>query len=293
MIKLDLFDRIIDIELLETSGRSFKIDCPRSGIKPEISISGELRANTVQNATLKITNFYTPRPLNVDSLAGAVYRWVIVKAGYAKNALTTIEGQNFLAYTESPGPDGVSVITFITGAFDEWVQTVINSNWTAGTSINSVMATVCSKLSEKTAPYKIELKSYIPDSIAVSTGGLSASGSLTEFIDKVKVAYGLAIYMEGRNLSVCYADSGTGVVHKLDYVTSVRKNGAGYTIIAPWLPSLRQNDTLEIDAKYFAIENFGGVGANFKTQFKVLNISFAFSTVGDTNSMTVTCIGAR
>lgn len=287
-----LFDRIIDIELTETSGRVLTIACPRKGRKPAIEVSGNFFANTVQNASLKMTNFYPDKPLNAGNEDGAVYSWIKIYAGYANGDTTVIEGQAFVSYTESPGPDGVTVITFFTGPLDPLKNVVLNANWKENTSINSVVDDICSKLSQGSS-IKIERKSYVSDNVKVGEGGLSVSSNFAEIAAKLSKVYNLKVYAEGKYIIVCDAELGKTDEYTLNFVTSIKKSGAGYTIIAPWIPGIRQNDTVILDAKYYTVENYGGIAVKFGKRFTVITASFEFSTVGDKNTMTLLCVGER
>lgn len=287
-----LFDRVIDIELTEASGKVFTIPCPRKGRKPAIEISGTLYANTIQNAELRMTNFYPDKPLNAGNDEGAVYSWLRAYAGYANGDMTVIEGQTFVSYTENPGPDGVTVFTFFTGPMEMIKNTPINSNWKEGTSINSLVDEVCAELS-KGSSIKLEKKSYVSDKVTVGEGGLKVSGTFIELSDKLDRVYGLRAYVEGKYLIVCDSLLGKTDEYHLEFVTSIKKSGAGYTIVAPWIPGVRQNDTVILDAKYYSVENYGGIAVKFGKRFTVVTASFEFSTVGEKNSMTLLCVGER
>ena len=285
-----LFDKIIDIELVERGGTVITILCPREGMKPRITVSGNFYANTIQNGTLKITNFYPERPLNSGNQEGAVYDWLRITAGYADGVNTVMEGQSFLAYTESPGPDGVSCITFFTGPMDVWMTVPMNKNWEAGVSINEVLRDVCDTLMTRTKLI-ITPKSYIADSVKLEVPGLRASGTFSDLTQKLQSAYGLSMYPEGFNMILCDTYLGKTDTYTLEYVNSIRKTAAGYTIIAPWIPGLRQNDTLIVDSRFYTVENYGAIDVAFDTRFTVVNVAFEFSTTDDVNTMTVLCTG--
>lgn len=287
-----MFDRVVDIELVRPSGKVEKILCPRTGRKPFIEVSGELRANTIQNGLLKITNYYPKTPLNFDSSDGVVYSWLRIRAGYASGLMTTLEGQSLMAYTDQPGPDGVSVITFFTGPMTVWNKVPITKGWPTGTSINSIVSDLCETLKKGTT-LEINLKSYISNSVVVKAPGLSVTGTASNLTEKLKDAYGIYVYPAGTDMIVCDQYEGTSEEYTLKYVTSIKKTGAGYTIIAPWVPAIRQNDTVVIDAKFFTVENYGGIGANFTNKFTVISSVYTFATVGDTNTMTLLCVGKR
>jgi hypothetical protein len=65
--------------------------------------------------------------------------------------------------------------------------------------------------------------------------------------------------------------------------------GYGFEIQAPWVPSIRPDDFVIIDARYFR-QTLGGAQVVPGELFKVVKVSFDFCTTDDTNMMTVTTV---
>ena len=78
------------------------------------------------------------------------------------------------------------------------------------------------------------------------------------------------------------------LVKNIDYVTSARKDAGGFTINAPWIPSLRPYDVVKLNPQYFS-QDSGGANVT-KKQFTILNINFDFATCDKINNMVMRCI---
>lgn len=109
-----LFDRYIDVKLhrnkpvpgAPVDASDFAIRTPRSGMKPNITVSGQfLISNTANSVNITIYNISA----NVDTMA---YNWVEVDAGYMNSGVhASFIGQITNCYMAKPNPNGELVIT--------------------------------------------------------------------------------------------------------------------------------------------------------------------------------------
>lgn len=109
-----LFDRYIDVKLYRNKpvpgapvdASDFAIRTPRTGMKPNITVSGQfLISNTANSVNITIYNISA----NVDTMA---YNWVEVDAGYLNSGVhASFIGQITNCYMAKPNPNGELVIT--------------------------------------------------------------------------------------------------------------------------------------------------------------------------------------
>ena len=109
----ELFDRFIDVRLTQkhpdegdfNPAVDFQIRTPKTGLKPNITVSGQISlARTVNTVSLTISNISE----QVDTMA---YNWAEVKAGYLNSGIfTTFVGQITNCYMAKPNPNGELVV---------------------------------------------------------------------------------------------------------------------------------------------------------------------------------------
>jgi hypothetical protein len=291
-----LFDRKINVKLIKDQGESKTVNliCPKTGIKPDITIKGSFAANILYNAELKLKNFYSPVDLDSgDGTAG--FNWVHIDAGYENSMETALEGQIWTGAQPTPPPDGDTVFSFFTGWFSEWVITPITLNAPAGTSINDIMNFVCGVASQvNPGKLTVELASTLDDSV-VSKTKIACTGTISEFCTLFARNNNLTITPEGMRLKVSsrtFSATGSGIIHKLEFMSDVKKTAAGLTITAPWVPSIRPGDLVGVDPKYFS-SDISGMFVRLGTNLIVIQEDFEFSTVGSANRMTLMTIGEQ
>lgn len=275
-----LFDKVINVALMRglpgqtpTVVNADYIQTPRFGRKPTINITGKMTANTALfDIELRITNLDTgDTPLDA-------YKYLRISAGYRDSLGTTIEGEVVNAYQETPGPDGITVFHMLQGYFSDWFNVTASNSWPKGTSVNTILNTLCFYLG-------MRLASTLPDSLETATAW-SFTGSVSKFISDISGALGFNCYPNGQFLVAYQFQSDTGVVHDIKYVTTPpRRDAAGYNLVAPWDPTVRPGDVCIIKTEY-ARQTYGGaqVGRS-QVEFICQTVSFDFSTTDDTNSM--------
>lgn len=108
-----LFDKVINFRLQRNTSPSrddIVYVCPRTGIKPKISLQFEwLPHNNIKSITLTINNFSS----NIDLLN---YKYITITAGYlSANLFRTFTGTIYNIFQEAPNPNGTLVIQCILG----------------------------------------------------------------------------------------------------------------------------------------------------------------------------------
>lgn len=293
---VELFDKLIDVKMFGRTSKTQSIEsvslvCPRSGIKPDIKISGSFTADILTNAELRMKNYYSPVDLaSGDGTAG--FKWLQISAGYANSMVTSLEGQIWTGYQENPPPDGDTVFTFMTGWFAEWMATFISVNYPEGTSVNSILSSVCSEVTKQSGgKMSVTLSSSLDESF-VTHSKVAYNTSVSDFCISFGRSENLTIVPDGRTLRVnskAFKPSGSGKIHTLDYMTDVKKTAAGLTITAPWVPAIRPGDLVGINSRYFS-SDISGMFVKLGTNLLVINEDFAFDTVGPNNRMVLETI---
>lgn len=111
-----LFDRFINLRLCSekpiagapASEKDYVIQTPRTGLKPNITVSGQFLVSTTAN-TVNITVYNINA--NIDTLA---YNWVEVSLGYMNSGLqASFIAQITNCYMAKPNPNGELVITAV------------------------------------------------------------------------------------------------------------------------------------------------------------------------------------
>ena len=279
-----LFGRLIDVKLTKDNGQYVDIRCPRTGVKPNITLSGQFAANIIYNAELKLTNLYTPDLLSAGH--GSTYTKVTVTAGYANYMMTPIEGQIWVAYQARPSPDGVTVFQFNTGWYDQWMSNTVTAHETKGTKITMVLARVCQSI--KIGASTAFVQSFIDGSFELKTD-FDFEGTVCDLCLKLAHDYGLTIIPDGNGLVVKYSGvsyNSFAPVRDITYFKDIKKDASGYTITAPFDPAVRPGTYVRVNTKYMS-SDLSAMYAKFGSLFYVIHESFEFSTVGDANQMTL------
>lgn len=256
------------------------IICPPTGRKPTISLKGSILPSPILSSIeLRITNFTTDIPLDQ-------YVFVKIQAGYASALDASIEGEIVNAYQETPGPDGITVFYLMLGLFTAWNSSTLTFAWPAGTSINSILRRCVFAMGYQ------RTETYLDDSLVTQTPW-SISGIISRFLSEFAQAFQINVYPLGQIVRVITSRQSTNVVHNIRYLKNPpRHDASGYNFVAPWDPSLRPNDIVQIATPYMR-QTFGGAQVgNASTQFITQTINFDFSTTEDTNEMTVLATAA-
>jgi len=284
-----LFDKIINLEFIRKDGSADVIRCPDQGMKPDISLKGKfVTSSQAQMIELRITNFYPAVPLNE-------YKVINITAGYKDSLQTTISGSVWIAYQESPGPDGVTYFQLFLGDFTKWINTIFNNRYDTGTPIVQVLIDIASALGLGFIGRGIE-------SITLQAPLTFPGGYIKDAVTFLNQAQpDIVIRMDSKTLIAFQKSDTTGQVWQIDFFSSPpRQEAYGWTFAAPWNPAIRPGDQIVINPKYYK-QTFVTFNATFipdasqtgqdsglpKTPFTVLTLDFDFDTTGNANNMSL------
>jgi hypothetical protein len=292
-VETKLFDKYVNLHLRTSDGtEELSIITPDSGMKPTIRLKGEWKTqNYIQDMEVRVTNLRTARPL---SDYGTIVKpgYIAIEAGYRKGLDTLIKGQVINSFQETPGPDGVTTLQMLYGKYTDWLSTTVSKNYAAGTSLQVIIEDLASALGMN--PKYAASAHTLPRSVALYGKCKDALDKLAQMFfayDNDGRFVGVRIMPIGHDLVCWDAQAGTGVVHKLDFVTNASHFARGFDIVAPWVPSLRPGDQVQVDPSYFR-QDLGGSAVSQGDKFTVYSIAFEFCVDDDTNSMTLMTVGA-
>ena len=267
------FNKIINLTFQTANGEAFSIVTPSKGIKPQIEISGNLTMEGfTHNFEVRITNFFS------DSIEGDITDIEVV-AGYEGNLSAGIYGAVQNVYTESPGPDKVTVLSCISANYDAWIKNTIDIKLKANFSLQDAISQITSALGFEPA--------IIDTSIAskVCAAPFEHNGRCSEAISKIKTMFpGVTIITDGKKLKVfpTEAKSSNMVVHNLSLLTQAPQfTGGSVSLVAPWEPMIKPGDYVTFPTTF----NKASLGSIIFDTAMVNSIQFHFATNTDANEM--------
>ena len=268
------FNKLIDITFI-TQSETFKIETPRHGIKPQIEISGNLTSQDyVLNFEIRITNFFCD---DIDAITD-----VIVTAGYEGNMSAGLAGKVQNVYTETPGPDKVTVLSCVTANYEAWLNQTIDLKLKEGFSFSEAIEQINNALGFETP--------IIDGAVASLTcsAPLAVNGRCSEAISELKKAFpGVSIVPEGKKLRVypTTAERKSATIHKLNLLTQAPQySGGTVSVMAPWNPMVKPGDYIQ----FFNNFKKTSIGAVVTNTAYVNTVQFSFATCTDQNEMIVT-----
>lgn len=279
-----LFDKQINIYLYDTIGGepTDTIIIPETGIKPKIGINADFTTNqVVTKPQIRLTNFYPSKALNE-------YQYVKILAGYKDSTeWAGFEGQIWLAYQESPSPDGVTLISFETGVMTDIFNADIDIHIEKNDTLSSVFRLIINALSDNSG-VTWDLENNLADDVIIPSG-LDYIGSAKDLLADLKNTYGFSYMYEGSKLVVFKKNEGRSTIDHIpiNYISSPpAQDAAGITFTAPWIPSLKPWMIIDIDPKYFK-QSYGGTKVTMSSTLVCATMSVQFNTVDNQNTMTV------
>lgn len=279
-----LFDKIVKIELFTENPPgptpADVVECPKTGIKPNITISGTwVASNVLKSLQVRIINFYPSLPMSS-------YRWIRVTAGYSHGDTATWEGMVFVAHQESPSPDGVTLFTFEVGFTAGFLNADIKINQNLGVTRNAIYSDILSQLKTAYPGIPWVISNNAPDE---ETEGYNNQGKLSDILLDLKARWKINYTLEGCNLVIYEPKQGREEIVDINYFSSPPvADASGITFVAPWVPKLAPGMKVRIDPKYFR-QTFAGKFVTYNPDglMKVQTIDIQFNTVTGQNQMTV------
>ncbi len=304
----------------------FQIICPRTGLKPNITVTGQWNvSNTINNITVTIYNM----DANIDTMA---YNFAEIDVGYYNSGVhVSFIGQITNCYMAKPNPNGELVITvtcadvqdlYAQGDFE--VQFDLDKVDTA-TLINTCVNAMCAKYPElrqycadvtSTLPVEwslqdftvgkgtrhfrscMECLNWLNSLFATFTVGTSYASSGTnkvpttaQSLDKALAPLKLG-FDEGSNLRArcSYSEATPMSIKALYAIGSATLTSENATLVAPFNPGILPGEVIAVDARYFRTRvNIDSVRDRYKNMsalWNVIQTQFAFST-HSVNTMTL------
>ena len=265
---------------------------PTMNRKPDIQVTGTFISGVgVPGLSIRVTNLYTPVPIWTY-----VNHRMAVEVGYTSDPrLTcTFSGKIMTAGEEKPGPDSITVFQLYLGEYDFFNTAYISGNAPAGSTVDTVVQLLLSKLNSiPSSAFNYQVL-YNPSNSAGAiplsdkgAKGTDFSGTIKTVLQELKSTYNLTVFIDGASLRILKnGDYFGNNVFNINYVTSLSRNAASYVIKAPWIPALRPCDIIYADPTIFK-QSLGGSKAPPSTYQKVTIVDFDFASVGKTNTMTL------
>ena len=280
---LNLFNKIINLEFLD-DGKNVvaAIKCPKKGRKPSIEINAQFTAgDTMALMNIKVRN------LDLAEI-GSNFPAVRVTAGYDDSTVSFL-CSIFSMYQESPGPESSTVIMAYIGKFEPYLLNTVSGLVQEGGSLEDAVKLVSDALDfaapvidKKAAKLKTDTQ-------------LCLDGTAREALKKIKTAFPtVAITVADDRLKVFLIDEPPkNAVARIRYMSApVQLTGGkdcavGAVVTAPWVPSLRCSEPVEISTEFF--NGKGGVSKNGSQTIIIPDrIDVQFATTGTANKMVIT-----
>lgn len=267
------FNKIINLTFQTANGEAFSIVTPTKGIKPQIEISGNLTMEGyTHNFEVRITNFFS------DSIEGDITDIEVI-AGYEGKLSAGIYGAVQNVYTESPGPDKVTVLSCISANYDAWIKNTIDLKLKENFSLQDAITQVTSALGFNPAIVDASIASK------VCAAPLNHNGRCSEALAKIKSMFpGVTIITDGKRLRVfpTEAKAANMVVHNLPFLTQAPQfSGSTVSLVAPWEPMVKPGDYVTFPTTF----NKTTLGSIVFDTAMVNSIQFHFATNTDANEM--------
>lgn len=290
IIPIKNFNRIIDVRLTKKTKynaaglmgqQAFYIHCPRTGRKPDMRISGQiLPSDQVSLFELRIKNFY-----DTDIAADLIE--VQVTAGYEGNASVVFSGTPVNVFTAGPGPDRETVIQCTTATFSTWNDTTVKLNLPRGFTLKAAVDQINAAL--KFADPKID------PGAAVMTAHVAwdFTGTAKEALHILTTRYfpSCSAFIMNNRITVKDQEADLlATVYDLPFLSSAPQfSGEAVTVTAPWNPQIKPNDHIRFSSVFYSSDNnlLFSRQITAKSEAKVIQIGFEFSTVDGPNQMTI------
>lgn len=270
------YNKLINLYLQTSTGKQLAIETPVRGIKPQIEISGNLTMEGYSHTIeIKVTNLYT------DSIEGDITS-VSVMAGYEGEMSAGVYGTVQNVYTESPGPDKVTVLSCVSASYDAWVNSTIDMKLKEGFTLETAITQISNALGYD--------RPIIDASISGHTcsAPLQFNGRCSEAVSKVKEVFpGISIIVDGNKLKVFPTDAKqtSVVVHNLALLAQAPQySGGTVSLVAPWNPMIKPGDYVHFPNSI----RKQSLGAIITDTVQAQTIQFHFATNTDVNEMIIT-----
>lgn len=321
------FDKLIDVTFYDSAGNVLGVlETPRSGRKPEITVSGTLLAgNQSIQTNVEITNLNTDFPVSEVT-------WLEVVMGYANWSVTDYRTLLLKVFyvdqTETPPDKKHSFVCIEAGQDPDIVFQRVSTHREAGTSLSTIMRDIVTLYNDavttpstKVMEPKLRLSGIVlnvPDYVTAAPVTIAGSSlwalmrtvELEFIMDRTIAVDGKFSTVPARTNSLYLSISGDKLVaeasavntedrlasaneYTLDYVVKATRTGPIYTITSLFDPRIRVGDKVRFPVSALVTKRVGtgviGIPVDpegYVPVYASVQIVFAFST-GKTNSMII------
>lgn len=316
-----LYDRYINFRLMQEepkvqssdvidfslNDKDFQVVCPRTGMKPDITISAEFHVqNTSHHITLTVMNMNA----NIDTMA---YNWAQVDVGYYNSGIhASFIGQITNCYMAKPNPNGELVVNIVCaniasmyakGDFEVKFDAVAVDT---ATLVNTCLQAIATKYPQIADDIKGETEITLPADWAAqaftvnkatygfrsplaciawlnslfasythNTGFSREAGGAEGTFDTSKEKLNLPPIRLGFDsqgklrYTGTYSKTFPGTTKALSYIGSAYLVGEAATVTAPFNPDINPGDVIYVDPFYF------------KTRVNTKNMREKFNALGN------------
>lgn len=273
------FNKIIDIQLISKDGTIHEIKWSGKGRKPNITVTGTfLPKNNMNNFEVRISNCY----ISIQE-----YEKIKLSCGYEENKAETIEGSITNRYIEKPAPEQVVLFECLTANYTNWCTKTVNLKFKVGDSIKDIISKISTEL-------KFASPNFAEDISETLKAPLNETGLCSNVIQQIKNLFPeLNILIDSNRITVT-KEKGTGKKFVIKYLSSPPQIlGNQITFVAPWDPQIRPDDIVQLKMETFKKDGIVATDVKLYSEYKILSMSFEFSTVGSENSMTIQAEGVE
>lgn len=272
-VRIENWNKLIDITL-GTGTEALQILSPRNGRKPDITISGKFDTKTQANTVeIRIVGLYTTKIQDFNT--------VRISAGYAQNMNQTLVGSITNIYQESPGPDGITVISCTTAEIDSWLNKQIVMDLAPGFGMRDAVAAIAKALN---------FNSFEPRDNPISEAGIQLNTTAHDALAQMKNYFPDYNFRVSNNTVIADKQEAKDAVNEfnIDFLCAPPQySGPSVTITAPWNPAIKVGDFVTFSTKYYQAVQITQGATFIKDKYKVSSIAFQFGTVSQDNRMTI------
>jgi hypothetical protein len=270
------FSRLIDIKF-RTQNKVWELKTPRNGIKPEITISGNLSGQMFcQNLEIHIKNLYCNEIDNTTEIE--------ITAGYKGNMSLVLRGQVANVYTSTPAPDKETVINCVTANYENWLTKTIDLQLEKGWRLIDAIRQISNTLDFEPPNIESSLMGYIANC------PLYRNGLCSQALDDIKKIFAdINIIPVGKKLYIMPKNNKIENVirHRLTVLTQPPQfTGGAVNIVIPFNAQIKCGDIVQYPTNLRTVDS-SQVKPLIFDEAMVNTIDFRFSTTGNDNEMTI------
>lgn len=292
---------------------TLSIECPISGLKPDMSFSVNLLpGQNCYKAVLKIRN------LNIHNADIRLWDKMEIVAGYREGSKARFVCPIFSSYIESPNPDGITVFEGITVGqvdtmmYDSLLEIHFNQEkMTLISMISQVARGIMDGINvHSTLPDDLnQLEITISKQVVYAENGFAVLNWLQTTVSSIieEHTYGQAsvlVQLINSDLNIMVLNGPNRPASLDENVISLRMvsgatfNGTALTVEAPWDPALKPGDLFYMPPQFIQGSHLPNVlepaaYVNEDNLYRALTMSISFGTTDGNNKMSILAVPAQ